>query len=98
MSDNNSNGHDQETDDLLKAHEHVFAIKDKLSTVLDGHPSNDCYLALRMMVVQFLCDTCTSKDFAIEMLADMTGSSIMIINNMDELGACAWNFGDQTLQ
>lgn len=89
---------DEQMEDLIKAHENIFELKDKLASVLDGHPSNDCFFALRMMLVQFLCDTCVSKDSAMDMIGAMTGSSIMILNNMDEMGACAWNYPDQTLQ
>lgn len=101
MNDNEEDGVDLSTeqmDDLIKAHEHVFEMKDKISEVLNGQPANDCFIALRMMFVQFLCDTCVSKDAAIEMVANMTGSSIMILNSMDQMGACAWNYNDQTLQ
>lgn len=98
MTEDNSFEIDKETDDLLKAHEHVFAMKDQIAGILHGHASNDCYLALRMMIVQFLCDTCTTKEFAVEMLADMAGSSLTIISSMDEMGACAWNKVDKKLQ
>lgn len=98
MTDDIQNDNSQETNGLDKEYEHIFALKDQIANILHGNNSNDCFIALRMMVVQFLCDTCTSKDFAIEMLAEMTASSIPVIQNMDELGLCSWNKTDSTLQ
>lgn len=81
----------EEIEQLIEDNLHVFELKEDLLENLDGHDLDDIEKAIMMAITDIYIHSCSSRDEAIDRMAQWAAKVVTAVSMFDQNGACVWN-------
>lgn len=85
------NGLPENLEQLIEDNLHVFELKEDVLELMEGFDLDDIEKAIMMILNDIYINSCSSRDEAIDRLAQCAAKIITAINMFDQNGSCVWN-------